>query len=74
MTFAYVCAQAVLCAVMSGLVAREIPLSSELLTSFSGRGRRRLRELKQQTDTVLKVDRSKSCLQAQKWVKSMGNE
>eukprot|EP00435_Cladocopium_sp_Y103_P040176 s3831_g10.t2 len=44
-------------------MACEIPLNDELLTSFSGRGRRRLRDLKQQTETVLKLDKNKSCLQ-----------
>ena len=46
-------------------VACEIPLNDELLTSFSGRGRRPLRDLKQQTETVLKLDKNKSCLQVQ---------
>lgn len=45
------------------MISREIPLNQELLASFSGRGRRRLRDLKQATETVLKLDRAKSCLQ-----------
>lgn len=44
-------------------IACEIPLNDELLTSFSGRGRRRLRDLKQATETVLKLDRHRNCLQ-----------
>ncbi|CAJ1402494.1 unnamed protein product [Effrenium voratum] len=52
-------------------VTSEIPLDEELLSSFSGRGRRRLRELKQQTETVLKLDRAKACLVARGSEKSI---
>lgn len=54
-------------------LACEIPLNDELLTSFSGRGRRRLRDLKQQTETVLKLDKNKSCLQVRGSEKSIAN-
>lgn len=51
----------------------EIPLNEELLTSFSGRGRRRLKDLKQQTETVLKLDKNKSCLQVRGSEKSIAD-
>lgn len=54
-------------------MACEIPLNDELLTSFSGRGRRRLRDLKQQTETVLKLDKNKSCLQVRGTEKSIAD-
>ena len=48
----------------------EIPLDEELLGSFCRRGRRRLRELQDATQTIVRLDRARQCLSVtgtQRW-------
>ena len=45
-----------------GAVTVEIPLDEELLGSFCRRGRRRLRELQDATQTIVRLDRTRACL------------
>ncbi|CAE7873979.1 gup1 [Symbiodinium microadriaticum] len=47
---------------VTAVTTEEIPLDEDLLGSFCRRGRRRLRELQEATQTIVRLDRARGCL------------
>ena len=47
---------------VTAVTTEEIPLDEDLLGSFCRRGRGRLRELQEATQTIVRLDRARGCL------------